>query len=222
MLDNLRHLIIGAPLPTQRLATERLNKVRALAAFSPDALSSIAYANQEIFLGLVVAGAAGLSYAWSIGIAITVLLSVLALSYYQTIHAYPGGGGSYTVARENLGALPGQIAAAALLIDYVLTAAVSLTAGVAALASAFPVLWPYRVELALILLAIVLVANLRGLRETGTVMAVPVYFFLIAYLPMLAIGLVQAIVNGPVPFAATAPSPLVAVTPVLLLHTFAA
>ena len=222
MLDNLRHFFIGPPLPTQRLATERLNKVRALAAFSPDALSSIAYANQEIFLGLVVAGAAGLHYAWPIGIAITLLLGVLALSYYQTVHAYPGGGGSYTVARENLGALPGLIAAAALLIDYVLTAAVSLTAGVAAIASAFPALWPYRVEIALVLLVIILLANLRGLRETGTLMAIPVYFFLLAYLPMLALGLIQAIQNGPVPLAATAPSPLVAVTPVLILHTFAA
>ena len=222
MLDNLRHFFIGPPLPTQRLATERLNKVRALAAFSPDALSSIAYANEEIFLGLVVAGAAGLSYAWPIGIAITALLGVVALSYYQTVHAYPSGGGSYTVARENLGPLPGLIAAAALLIDYVLTAAVSLTAGVAALASAFPALWPFRVELALVLLVIILLANLRGLRETGTLMAVPVYFFLIAYLPMLAIGLIQAIKNGPVPLAATAPPALVAVTPVLILHTFAA
>src|SRR5512139_944928 len=222
MLDNLWHLLIGQPLPTQRLAAERLNKVRALAAFSPDALSSIAYANQEIFLGLVVAGAAGLYYAFPIGIAITVLLGVLALSYYQTVHAYPGGGGSYTVARENLGALPGLIAAAALLIDYVLTAAVSLTAGVAALASAFPALWSYQVEIALVLLAFILLANLRGLRETGTLMAIPVYFFLIAYLPMLAIGLMQAIVGGPVPLEETAPSPLVAVTPVLILHTFAA
>ncbi|HTP09824.1 MAG TPA: APC family permease [Anaerolineae bacterium] len=222
MLDNLRHFFIGPPLSTQRLVTERLNKVRALAAFSPDALSSIAYANQEIFLGLVVAGTAGLSYAWPIGIAITLLLAVLALSYYQTVHAYPSGGGSYTVARENLGALPGLIAAAALLIDYVLTAAVSLTAGVAALASAFPALWPYRVELALGLLVIILLTNLRGLRETGTLMAIPVYFFLVAYLPMLAIGLIQAIVTGPIPIASPASSSLVAVTPVLILHTFAA
>src|SRR5512143_4184029 len=192
MLDTLRHWLIGPPLPTQRLGEERLNKIRALAAFSPDALSSIAYANQEIFLGLVVAGSAGLAYSWPIGLAITVLLSVLALSYFQTVHAYPGGGGSYTVARENLGTLPGLIAAAALLIDYVLTAAVSLTAGVAALASAFPALWPYRVELALVLLVIILLANLRGLRETGTLMAIPVHFFLLAYLPMLAIGLMKA------------------------------
>jgi amino acid transporter len=222
MLDNLRHFFIGPPLPTQRLATERLNKVRALAAFSPDALSSIAYANQEIFLGLVVAGAAGLHYAWPIGVAITMLLGMLALSYYQTVHAYPGGGGSYTVARENLGALPGLIAAAALLIDYVLTAAVSLTAGVAALASAFPALWPYRVEIALVLLVIILLANLRGLRETGTLMAIPVYFFLLTYLPMLAIGLIQAIGSGPIPIESTAPDAIAAVTPLLILHTFAA
>ncbi len=222
MLDNLRHLLIGPPLPTQRLAHERLNKVRALAAFSPDALSSIAYANQEIYLGLVVAGSIGLYYAWPIGIAITILLGVLALSYYQTVHAYPSGGGSYTVARENLGALPGLIAAAALLIDYVLTAAVSLTAGVAAIASAFPALWPYRVELALVLLVIITVANLRGLRETGTLMAFPVYLFLGVYLPMLAIGLVRAVVEGPGSLELNAPSPIVAVTPFLILHTFAA
>jgi amino acid transporter len=121
-----------------------------------------------------------------------------------------------------LGALPGLIAAAALLIDYVLTAAVSLTAGVAAIASAFPALWPYRVELALVLLVIILLANLRGLRETGTLMAIPVYFFLIAYLPMLAIGLIQAIGSGPIPIESTAPPALVAVTPLLILHTFAA
>jgi amino acid transporter len=222
MLDNLRHFFIGPPLPTQRLASERLNKVRALAAFSPDALSSIAYANQEIFLGLVVAGSIGLHYAWPTGIAITVLLGVLALSYYQIVHAYPNGGGSYTVARENLGALSGLITAAALLIDYVLTAAVSLTAGVAAIASAFPALWPYRVEIALVLLIVILIANLRGLRETGTLMAIPVYFFLIAYLSMLAIGLVKAIGSGPIPIESTAPDPLIALTPFLILHTFAA
>jgi amino acid transporter len=222
MLDNLRHILIGAPLPTQRLATERLNKVRALAAFSPDALSSIAYANQEIFLGLVVAGSIGLHYAWPIGIAITLLLGVLALSYYQIVHAYPNGGGSYTVARENLGALPGLITAAALLIDYVLTAAVSLTAGVAAIASAFPELWPYRVGIALALLIVVMVANLRGVRETGTLMAIPVYLFLVTYFAMLAIGLARAIGSGPIPIESTAPDPIVSLTPFLILHTFAA
>ncbi|MER3515027.1 MAG: amino acid permease, partial [Chloroflexota bacterium] len=130
MLGRIKQLLIGPPLPTHKLAEKRLNKIRALAAFSPDALSSIAYANQEIYLGLVVAGSAGLALSWPIGLAITVVLGIVALSYFQTIHGYPTGGGSYIVARDNLGTLPGLVAAAALLIDYLLTAAVSLTAGV--------------------------------------------------------------------------------------------
>jgi len=221
-LSHLRDLLIGPPLPTHRLAMERLNKVRALAAFSPDALSSIAYANEEIFLGLVVAGAAGLAFSWPIGLAIAGLLGVLALSYFQTVHAYPTGGGSYSVARENLGTSAGLIAAAALLIDYVLTAAVSLTAGVAAISSAFPALWPYRVHLSLLLLGIITLANLRGLRETGTLMAIPVYLFLFTYLPMLAIGLGRALLEGPGSLAVTAPAAIKPLTPFLILHTFAA
>ena len=140
MLTRLKDFLIGPPLPTRQLQDTKLNKIRALAAFSPDALSSIAYANQEIYLGLVVAGSAGLALAWPIGLAITGLLVVVALSYYQTIQGYPSGGGSYVVARENLGTGLGLIAASALLIDYLLTAAVSLTAGVEAIASAFPAL----------------------------------------------------------------------------------
>ena len=171
MLNKLRYWLIGPPLPTKELGEKRLNKIRALAAFSPDALSSIAYANQEVYLGLVVAGTAGLSLAWPIGIAITGLLIIVALSYYQTIHGYPSGGGSYVVARENLGTLAGLITASALLIDYLLTAAVSLTAGVEAIASAFPAIWPHRVIVALAFLGIMMLLNLRGLRETGTLMA---------------------------------------------------
>lgn len=219
---NVRDILIGPPLPTQRLATERLNKFRALAAFSPDALSSIAYANQEIFLGLVAAGASGLAYSWPLGLAIIALLAILALSYFQTIFAYPGGGGSYTVARENLGAHSGLVAAAALMVDYVLTAAVSLTAGVAAIASAFPGLWPYRVEFSLFLLVVIALANLRGVRETGTLMAIPVYLFLAAYLAMLAVGLGRALVEGPGNLAAAAPAAVQPLTPFLILHTFAA
>src|SRR5512136_474608 len=184
MWSYIRRALIGPPLPTHQAAHERLDKVRALAAFSPDALSSIAYANEEIFLGLAVAGAVGLSLSWPVALAIGALLVVVALSYYQTIHGYPSGGGSYIVARANLGTTPGLVAAAALLIDYVLNAAVSLTAGVAALASAFPALWPYRVTLALALLLVITVVNLRGLREAGTFMAVPVYLFLATYLTM--------------------------------------
>ncbi|MCX7681333.1 MAG: APC family permease [Anaerolineae bacterium] len=221
MIERLRLLLVGPPLPTQQLIHKRLNKIRALAAFSPDALSSIAYANQEIYLGLVIAGAAGLSLSFPIGLVIIGLLMLVALSYFQTIHGYPTGGGSYTVARENLGTLPGLVAAAALMIDYVLTAAVSLTAGVEALASTFPVLWPHRVELALVLLAMITLLNLRGLQETGTVMAVPVYLFLGTYLPMLAWGVVRLVLEGPGDLTRVAPSPVEPITPFLVLHAFA-
>lgn len=222
MLNRLRHLLIGHPLPTLQMGERRLNKIRALAAFSPDALSSIAYANQEIYLGLVVAGSAGLSLATPIGLGIAALLAIVALSYFQTVHAYPSGGGSYVVARENLGTVPGLVAAGALLIDYVLTAAVSLTAGVAALASAFPGLWPHRVALALVVLLAITLANLRGLRETGTLMAVPVYLFLFTYLPMLAYGLIRAAPAGPEAMEAAAPPAVAPLTAFLVLHTISA
>ena len=222
MLSKLKTLLIGTPLPTAQLGEKRLNKIRALAAFSPDALSSIAYANQEIYLGLVVAGSAGLSLAWPIGLAITGLLVIVAISYYQTIQGYSSGGGSYVVARENLGALPGLVTAAALMIGYLLTAAVSLTAGVEAIASAIPGLWNYRVEIALMLLAIIAIANLRGLRESGTVMAVPVYLFLFTYIPLLVYGFVRLMMDGPTPLAAVAPAPITGITLYLVLHTFSA
>jgi amino acid transporter len=221
MLNKLRHLIFGSPLPTYQLAEKRLNKIRALASFSPDALSSIAYANQEIYLGLLVAGAAGLRLAWPIGIAITGLLVIVAISYLQTIQGYPSGGGSYVVARENLGTIPGLFAGAALLIGYLLTAAVSLTAGVEALASAFPFLWEHRIIAALVLLTLMTLANLRGLRETGTLMSIPVYLFLGTYLPMLAFGALRLLQHGPVPLEATAPAPIAPLTPFLVLHAFA-
>ena len=222
MLDNIKHLMIGDPLPTNLLHENRLNKIRALAAFSPDALSSIAYANQEIYLGLVVAGAAGLGLAWPIGLAITGLLIIVAISYYQTIQGYPSGGGSYVVARENLGTTVGLVAASALLIGYLLTAAVSLTAGVEAIASAFPVLWPYRVTLALILLGIMTIANLRGLRESGSLMSAPVYLFLFTYLPMLAYGTFVLARQGVGDLPAVAPAAAEPLSLFIILHAFSA
>jgi amino acid transporter len=221
MLTRFKDLLIGPPLPTRQLIEKKLNKIRALAAFSPDALSSIAYANQEIYLGLLVAGSAGLGMAWPIGLAITGLLVIVALSYYQTIHAYPSGGGSYIVSRENLGTMPGLVAGAALLIDYLLTAAVSLTAGVEAIASALPGLWPYRIIIALFLLLVITLANLRGLRETGTLMSIPVYLFLFTYLPMLVYGLFKLLTEGTVSPAISALPPAEPVTRFLILHTFA-
>lgn len=222
MLSKLKDLLIGSPLETRAISDNRLNKIRALAAFSPDALSSIAYANQEIYLGLAIAGAVGLSLAWPVGIAIVGVLVIASLSYYQTIQAYPSGGGSYIVARENLGTIFGLIAAAALMIDYLLTAAVSLTAGVEAIASALPFLWPYRVILALALLLIITVINLRGVQESGTVMSIPVYLFLFTYIPMLIFGIVRLITGGPASLASAAPPPLETLRPFIVLHAFAA
>jgi len=221
-MHSLREIMTGPPLPTKQFAGEQLNKIRALAAFSPDALSSIAYANQEIYLGLVIAGSAGLALAWPIGLAIVAVLVVVAISYYQTIHAYPSGGGSYIVARSNLGSLVGVVAAAALLTDYVLTAAVSLTAGMDAIASAFPALWPFRVAGALALLVLITLLNLRGMRETGNWMAIPVYLFLFTYLPMLLYGLLRLWLDGPTPLALAAPPASINLTPLLALHAFSA
>ncbi len=220
MFSKIKDLLIGPALPTQSIGHKQLNKIRALAAFSPDALASIAYANQEIYLGLIVAGSMGLSYALPIGLGITSLLVVVALSYFQTIHGYPSGGGSYIVARANLGNLPGLLAAAALLVDYLLNAAVSLTAGVEALASAFPDLWPYRIVIALVLLLIITLVNLRGLQEAGTFMAIPVYLFLAAYFSMLVYGIIRLIIEGPTSLTAVAPPALQPVTLLLILHTF--
>ncbi len=221
MITRFWNLLIGSPLATHEFAHKKLNKLRALAAFSPDALSSIAYANQEIFLALVAAGSAGLAFSFPIGVCIVALLVMVAASYYQTIHAYPSGGGSYVVARDNLGTLPGLVAAAALLIAYVLTAAVSLTAGVEAIASAFPSLWPYRIETALLLLAIITLINMRGTQESGTIMAIPVYLFLVIYIGMLLLGFSRAIVEGPGSPGLTAPAPLAPLTLILVLRAFA-
>jgi amino acid transporter len=221
---NWRELLIGPPLPTGDAHHQRLSNVRALAALSPDALASVAYANQEIFLGLVVAGSVGLNFTVGIAMVIAGLLAVLTISYSQTITAYPGGGGSYTVARENLGPLPGMIAAAALMTDYVLNAAVSVTAGVTALAAAFPVLWDWRVPLALGLLVIITIANLRGLREAGTAMVLPVFLFLGVYFLMIGVGIYRAIIDGPAAFPVAAMQPYVPteqLTLLLILHTFA-
>jgi amino acid transporter len=221
LISHLLHILIGPPLPTKEADQKRLNKIRALAAFSPDALSSIAYANQEIYLGLVLAGAAGLKLAWPIGAAITFLLVIVALSYYQTLAAYPSGGGSYVVARSNLGNAVGLVAGSALMVGYLLTAAVSLTAGMDAIASAVPVLWPYREVMALVILGIITLANLRGTRESGTIMSIPVYLFLFTYLPMLAYGLFRLFVDGPTPLEQTAPAATEPLTAFLVLHAFA-
>jgi amino acid transporter len=172
-----RTWLIGRPLPTADAPHQAIGKAVGLAVFSSDALSSTAYATQEIMIILAMAGAAALSLVLPISFAIVALLAIVTFSYEQTIHAYPGGGGAYIVARDNLGELPAQLAGAALLMDYILTVAVSISSGVAQMTSAFPVLFRIRVEIAILFVAIVMFVNLRGVKESGMVFALPTYFF---------------------------------------------
>ncbi|HUK50462.1 MAG TPA: APC family permease [Terriglobales bacterium] len=198
----------------------RLTKIQALAAFSPDAIASIGYADQEIYLGLVVAGAVGLAMALPIAMAITGLLAILALSYTQIIQKYPSGGGSYEVARKTLGPVPGLVAAAALVVNYLLNVAVSLTTGVDAIASAFPALWAHRVIISLLLLLGMTVLNLRGMRESGIVMAIPVYLFVFSYFGMMGYGGIDLAIGGHLYTPVPPPAPVQPLTLALLLHTF--
>ncbi|MBM4415367.1 MAG: APC family permease [Chloroflexi bacterium] len=189
--QRFRYWLLGRPLATSRAIEERLSKVKALAIFSSDALSSSAYATEEILLALVLAGTGFLHVALPVAVAIAVLLGVVVLSYRQTVHAYPQGGGTYSVARENLGRWPGLIGGAALLTDYVLTVAVSVSAGVLAITSALPELADYRVQLAVGGVMVMSAVNLRGVREAGTVFAAPTYLFIAAFGAMLVTGVVR-------------------------------
>jgi len=186
---SLKRLLVGNPLATSQQTHERLTKVKALAVFSSDALSSVAYATEEILLVLILAGSGAVRLAWPLSLVIAGLIAVVITSYYQTVYAYPNGGGSYIVAHDNLGVLPGLVAAAALITDYVLTVAVSTTAGVAAVTSAFPALYPYRIAIALASITLITIANLRGVRESGTIFAIPSYLFIITFLSMIAVGM---------------------------------
>ena len=184
---SLKRLLLGKPIPTHLAQHERLSRVTGLAVLSSDALSSVAYATDFILVTLLAAGQP-ISYVLPIALVIASLLGIVAFSYRQTIHAYPTGGGAYIVAKENLGQNAGLIAAASLLVDYTLTVSVSVSAGVLAITSAFPALGSYRVELCLTFLAILMLGNLRGIRESGRIFAVPTYFFVISLLTLIAVG----------------------------------
>ena len=173
-----RHWLTGKPLPSDEAPHQTLSKKVGLAVFASDALSSTAYATDEILLVLAAAGTAAFALSLPIAISIIILLLIITVSYEQTIHAYPNGGGAYLVARDNLGAYPAQIAGAALLTDYILTVAVSISSGVAQITSAFPGLLPFKVEIALAFIALMTLINLRGVKESGVAFAVPTYLFL--------------------------------------------
>ena len=198
MITYLRRWLIGHPLATAQAVHEPLTKKVALAVFSSDALSSTAYATEEILLVLAVAAVATASrsffFVLPISLAIAVLLWIVGISYRQTIYAYPSGGGAYIVAKDNLGTVPGLTAGAALLVDYVLTVTVSISAGVAALTSAaqsIPLAWlaGHRTALCVGAIALITVANLRGVRESGTLFSMPTYLFLVSFMGMIVWGL---------------------------------
>ncbi|MCC6790722.1 MAG: APC family permease, partial [Thermomicrobiales bacterium] len=196
-VTRVKRALIGQPLTTSAAAHERLSKVKALAVLSSDALSSVAYATEEILrVLLVAAGLAFLDVSLPIGAAIVALLVIVGISYRQTIKAYPHGGGSYIVAKDNLGEWPALTAGAALLTDYILTVAVSIAAAVAAMVSAFPELHTHRVGLGIFFIVLVTMLNLRGIRESGSIFAVPTYLFLVGIFALLAVGFVRNAING--------------------------
>jgi amino acid transporter len=223
LAHRLKRLLVGTPLPTAQARHERLGKATALAVFASDALSSVAYATEEILLVLMLAGIAALSYSLPIGFAIAVLIAIVVSSYRQTVLAYPRGGGAYIVSKDNLGTVPGLVAAAALLIDYVLTVAVSVAAGIAAMTSAVPALYRSRVWLCVIAVAVVSIANLRGLRESGKLFAAPTYLFVGSLFALVAYGSLGAIFNwvGEAPYPPHPPG-LEGVGLFLILRAFAA
>lgn len=218
-----KRIFLGRPMSSGELEHTLLPKFIALPVFSSDPLSSNAYATQEAMLVLAMAGAAGLSYIVPISVAVALLLTIVVVSYRQTVRAYPSGGGAYRVAHENLGMYPGLFAASALLIDYVLTVSVSITAGVEALTSASEGLEHSRVPIAFLFIAFVTLINLRGVKESGTFFAIPTYGFVISIYLMIGTGLVKCL--GGCPQAESAGmhlEPEHAVTFLLLLRAFAA
>ncbi len=218
-----KRLLVGAPIATASAERERLTKVKALAVLSSDAISSVAYATEAILFNLAGAGSGHLGLTLPISMVIIMLLAIVALSYRQTIPAYPNGGGSYIVARENLGTLAGLVAAAALLIDYVLNVSVSVAAGVLNLASLFPALSPHVIVLDIILVILITIINLRGVRESGSILALPTYFFVLTALLLIIVGLFKAFIVAHQPLVGQF-TPLPQIEPLtlfLLLRAFA-
>ncbi len=209
----VKRVLVGRPLATTEMEHQRIPKTIALAVFSSDAISSTAYATEEILFVVAVGGsslALGLSKLIPIGIAVAILLVIVVTSYRQTIFAYPSGGGSYVVSRENLGENPSLVAGASLLVDYILTVAVSISAGVAAIVSipAFQDLAQHRVALGLILIVFISLANLRGIKESGRIFAVPTYIYIAVLAALVSYGLFRSFVLddihriNPLPFKA--------------------
>ncbi len=199
MPSAIKQMLLGRPIHTKEAGHQRLSNPVALAVFSSDALSSVAYATEEILLGLAIAGTGALALAWPISLAIAALLVVVAFSYRQTIKAYPGGGGAYIVAKENLGDFPGLIAGGALLIDYILTVAVSISAGTAAITSAMPAMLPFKLYIGVAFVVLLAVMNLRGIKESGAIFSGPTFFFLVMLAITIFAGFFKQFLGGGIP-----------------------
>jgi len=221
---SLADIVLGRPMASKEERAEKIGPAAGIPIFGLDALSSAAYGPEAALTLLIPLGAAGVAYILPISVSIVVLLGILYFSYRQTIAAYPSGGGSYTVARENIGDGAGLLAAAALMIDYVLTAAVGISAGVGALVSAVPSLQPHTLFICLFILLLITIVNLRGLRESGVVFMLPTYLFVGCLLTMIAIGVVKALIAGghptPVEALPALPSASAMVSTWMLLQVF--
>ncbi len=223
-MAGVKRLLIGSPIATVQAEHERLTKFKALAVLSSDAISSVAYATEAILATLIFAGSGNLGYTLLICFAIVALLAIVALSYRQTIPAYPNGGGSYIVAKDNLGTVPGLVAAASLMIDYVLTVSVSISAGVLALATLFPTLQPYVVTIDVVLVVVITVVNLRGVRESGSVFSIPTYVFIVSAFLLILVGIVEGFLGNHQPLVGhfRPAAQLEPLTIFLILRSFAA
>ena len=200
---SVKRIVLGRPLATHEEDHQRLKKRIALPVFASDAISSTAYATDEILLVLLAQagiGAAAWQYLTPLAVVVCILLTIVVLSYRQTIYAYPSGGGSYIVSKENLGTLPSLVAGASLLVDYILTVAVSIAAGVLAITSAVPAWAAYRVEICLLMILLMMLVNLRGLKESGTLFAPPTYLYIGALILLVVVGLYRIFVKdlGPI------------------------
>lgn len=221
MMSSVKRFLIGRPLKSEQLGEQKLSKTKALAILSSDALSSVAYGPEQILLVLVTISAAAFWYSIPIAAGVLVLLLALILSYRQIIFAYPHGGGAYVVSKENLGKYPGLVAGGSLLVDYILTVAVSVSAGTDAITSAFPSLHPYNVPIAILFVLLITTLNLRGVTESASFLAYPVYLFVLALFIMIGLGLFN-VLTGRVPaeLHTALGTPVAGVSLFLLLRAF--
>ncbi|MDP4161892.1 MAG: APC family permease [Bacillota bacterium] len=222
MVSSIKRFLIGRPLKSKDLGEQKLNKTKALAILSSDALSSVAYGPEQILIVLLTVSAAAFWYSIPIAVGVLVLLIALILSYRQIIFAYPHGGGAYVVSKENLGLNPGLVAGGSLLVDYILTVAVSVSAGTDAITSAFPNLHPYNVPIAIIFIVFITILNLRGVTESASFLAYPVYLFVLALFVLIGVGIYR-ILTGQVPAGLHTPigTPVAGISLFLLLKAFA-